>query len=238
MDFEEALQKGVKGIGIALRPEEEALFCACYGKLKAAAERVNLTGLKDPVDVAVKHFVDAVAVMRWVDFNGGKRLIDVGSGAGFPGIPLGIANPGLQVVLLEAVRKKTEYMREVVEGLHLKNCTVIWGRAEELGRREGYREGFDLVTARAVAPLRILSECTVPFAGVGGAVIAYKGPKAKEEIEESRKAIETLGGVLETQIEYVLPICGEKRLLIIIRKTVNTPDGYPRRAGIPHKKPI
>lgn len=238
MEFKEALNKGLEILDIALRPEAEVLFCAYYGILKKAGETVNVTGLKEPVDIAIKHFVDAVAVMRWVDFSGGKRLIDVGSGGGFPGIPLGVANPGLAVVLLEAVRKKADFIQEAVKALQLRNCTVVWGRAEEFGRKEGYRERFELVTARAVAPLRELAEYTLPFACTGGSVLAYKGPKAKEEVKSSGKAIKELGGEIEEQIEYTLPLTGEKRHLIIVRKKADTPEGYPRRAGVPHKKPL
>lgn len=238
MEFREALRRGSNELDLTLEPREEALFDTYYALLIEEEKTAGLTGIKEPVDVAVKHFLDALAIRRWVAFKPGERLIDVGSGAGFPGIPLSVTAPGLQVILLEAVRKKVDFLRKAIALLGLRNAEAVWGRAEEYGRLEGYREAFDWAVARAVAPLRELLEYALPFLRRGGVFLAYKGPKGLKEVEASHRAADVLGGKVEQVQEYRLPLTGDERLLIFIRKTGLTPLAYPRRAGMPRKKPL
>ncbi|HIE12443.1 MAG TPA: 16S rRNA (guanine(527)-N(7))-methyltransferase RsmG [Desulfotomaculum sp.] len=238
MGFEEALRGGLKELGVALEPGTERLFILYYKILAKEAAVLNLTGITAPMEVATKHFVDSLVLLKWVSFTPGECVLDVGSGAGFPGMPLGIAARGLRVVLLEAVKKKAEFQRKVVESLGLKNIEVVWGRAEEYGRLDNYRERFDWVTARAVAPLRELAEYMLPFVRVGGRCIAFKGPKGREEMAEAVSSVGVLGGRIEAVREYRLPLTGDGRLLIFVMKERRTPAGYPRRPGIPRKRPL
>ncbi|MEW6446926.1 MAG: 16S rRNA (guanine(527)-N(7))-methyltransferase RsmG [Bacillota bacterium] len=225
-------------MGIAVGNEAETLLISYYELLERESRFLNLTAIKNPAEAAIKHFVDSLTVLKWVSFAVGDHLMDVGSGAGFPGIPLGIVQGGVRVVLLEAVKKKSNFQQRVIESLVLRNVEVIWGRAEECGREGEYRERFEWVVARAVAPLRELAEYMLPFARVGGACIAFKGPKGKEEVKSAVKAVGILGGRIAEVKEYRLPITGDERLLVFIVKESQTPSAYPRRAGIPRKKPL
>jgi 16S rRNA (guanine527-N7)-methyltransferase len=238
MEFKQALLHGFKKMNLVLQPEEAALFYAYYERLKALEGKLNLTGLKEPEEIAIKHFVDSLAATRWLTFRAGERLIDIGSGAGFPGVPLAVSAPGLAVVLLEAARKKADFLNELIAALSLKNVKVVCGRAEEYGHAADYRERFDWVVARAVAPLRELVEYAVPFVRPGGAFVAYKGARGSKEAEAALYAIRLLGATIEKVVEYSLPRSGEQRLLIFMRKTAPTPPSFPRRAGMPHKKPL
>jgi len=238
VDFREALSEGLKEMGLVLPAGAEKQMAGYYGLLTAAAATMNLTGIREPAAVAEKHFLDALALLLRVSFRPGERLLDVGSGAGIPGIPIGIAVPETEVVLLEAVRRKVVFLEEVVARLSLRNIAVVWGRAEEYGRREGYREAFDWVVARAVAPLRELVEYALPFVRLGGRFVAYKGPKGEEEAKAAARAITVLGGVLQGVEEYRLPLREDRRCLVVVSKEGPTPLRYPRRAGVPRKKPL
>lgn len=232
------MREGLKIMDIALEPGAEALLFSFYEFFAREAAVLNLTAITHPAEVAIKHFIDSLALLKWASFSPGERLLDVGSGAGFPGIPLGIAVRGLRIVLLEAVNKKAEFQEKVAVALQLKNIEVLSGRAEYYGRAVEYREKFDWVVARAVAPLRELAEYTLPFVRVGGTFVAFKGPKGKEETVHAVKAISILGGQMASIKEYRLPLTGDRRLLLFINKTKHTPDAYPRRPGIPRRKPL
>lgn len=223
-------------LGLKLPAGTAERLCRYYGLLAAA--KINLSGIKGPVAVAEKHFVDSLAVLTKVSLAAGERLLDVGTGAGLPGIPLAIAVPNAKVVLLEAVRKKVGFLEGAVRELELENVKVVWGRAEEFGRKEGYREAFGIVTARAVAPLRELVEYTLPFVRLGGLFVAWKGPKAGEEIQEALEAIGVLGGKLQGTEEYRLPLGGDRRCLVIVLKEKPTALGFPRRVGVARRKPL
>jgi len=214
------------------------LLAEFFGLVKEAAAGLNLTAIKEPEEAAAKHFVDSLALLRWVSLGEGDRLLDLGSGAGFPGVPLAVAAPGCRVFLLEAVRKKCFFLEQVVKRLGLKNTTVVCGRAEEYGRLDRYREQFGWVVARGVAVLRELAEYALPFVAVGGCFVAYKGPRAAAEIEAARGALELLGGRVEEMVTYSLPKGGEKRVLVFIRKERATPAQFPRRAGVARKRPL
>ena len=166
------------------------------------------------------------------------KLIDVGTGAGFPGMPLGIANPEISVTLLDSLNKRIQFLEEAVEELETENITPIWGRAEELARDERHREQYDIAVSRAVADLSVLCEYCLPFVKQGGCFAAYKGSDISEEAERAEKAIETLGGSAEEICSYQIPGTEIHHSLVLIRKTGPTPDKYPRRAGMPAKKPL
>ncbi len=229
--------------GITVSLETEALFERYFDFLLERNRTMNLTAITDPEEAAVKHFLDSC-----LPLSGGKeamvpqdtkaRLLDVGTGAGFPGIPLKLAAPGLQLVLLDALEKRVGFLRETAELLELPDVLCLHGRAEDRAREEGLREGFELVTSRAVARLATLLEYCLPFTKVGGLFIAYKGGDADEEIREAGKALQTLGGTVETVRQYTLPYKMGSRTLVYIRKTAETPEKYPRRAGKPEKRPI
>jgi 16S rRNA (guanine527-N7)-methyltransferase len=200
--------------------------------------RVNLTRILDPDEIWIKHFYDSWALAAVPDWNGAGRLVDVGSGAGFPGIPIKILYPDLEVVLLDSMGKRVEFLRYVIEALDLKGIRTARGRAEELARGLDYRESFDWVVSRAVADLSVLAEYCLPFASLGGWFAAYKGPDPRDEIVGAGFAIESLGGRLRHCYDCALPLGYGERNLVAIRKEERSPGEYPRKSGIPAKKPL
>lgn len=213
------------------------LFSAYYEQLVKGNRKTNLTGIVEPSQVLFKHFFDSLAVLRWNPSLTGP-LLDVGSGAGLPGIPLKIARPELQVQLLESAQKRVDFLRAVASRLCLSGLSVLHGRAEDLARQAGYRDYFPLVVSRALARLPVLLELCLPFVRPGGRFVAYKGPEAAQELSEAGRALQELGAVPEEVFPYSLPEgCGERSLLIFV-KTAETPAKYPRRAGIPEKRPL
>ncbi|MGQ9512250.1 16S rRNA (guanine(527)-N(7))-methyltransferase RsmG [Thermodesulfitimonas sp.] len=231
------MRSGLATLGIKLEAGAEGLFLEFFGLLTEAGAYLNLTAIREPDEAAVKHFVDSLALLRWVCLRESDRLLDLGSGAGFPGIPLAVAVPDCRVFLLEAVRKKCLFLESAVRQLGLKNATVLCGRAEEYGHLPEYREQFGWVVARGVAPLRELAEYALPFVGVGGYFIAYKGPRGVAEMEAAQGALELLGGRVEKTATYSLPR-GEQRVLVFVRKEKPTPAEFPRRAGVARKRPL
>lgn len=221
-----------KNAGIFITEEQLKKFEKYYEILVSYNQKVNVTALKEKEEIYVKHFVDSVVN---VDKLVGKTLIDVGSGGGFPGIPIKILRDDIEVILLEATGKKCDFLNIVIKELNLKNIKVINARAEDLSKKEEYREKFEICTARAVARLNSLSEYVLPFTSVGGYFIAYKTGE-KEEIEQAQNAIKTLGGKLETVLEYEL--YGNKRSMIFIKKIKNTDKKFPRGNGKERKNPL
>lgn len=200
--------------------------------------RFNLTAIRDADSIRAKHFLDSLSCMlAWRDAPPGS-LIDVGSGAGFPGIPLKIVQPGLNLTLVESVGKKAEFCRHVTEALGLEKVEITQQRAEEIGQAPKYRERFDWAVARAVANLPILVEYLLPLVKVGGAILAQKGESGPAEAHASEKAVRLLGGRLRQIIKVDLPSVAEERYLVVIDKVAATPPNYPRRVGVPGKKPL
>jgi 16S rRNA (guanine527-N7)-methyltransferase len=233
----EILREGLATWGLSLTESQEELMIAFLEDLGAANQRMNLTAITDPEEMAVKHILDSLAAALAVDLEEGKTLVDVGSGGGLPGIPLKIFQPGLELTLMEASRKKAEFLEAVCKRLFPDGWQVIWSRAEDAGRGS-WRESFDLVTARAVASMRVLAEYCLPLARVGGVFLALKGPEGAKELDDAARAIEVLGGQVEKTVPVLLPKGAGERLLIAIRKKSATPANYPRRAGIPQKRPL
>ncbi len=204
-----------------------------YNLLIEFNNKFNLTAITEKKDVYIKHFIDSILSKK--EFNG-YSLLDVGSGGGFPALPLKIVNKKLTVTMLEATEKKCEFLREVINNLTLENALVINGRAEELSLKKEYREKYDIVSARAVARLNILAEYCMPFLKIGGTFLAYKGEAGKEELNEAENAIKILGGEIEKIEEFDL--FGNKRCIIHVKKIKKTDEKYPRKNGQIRKKPL
>ena len=237
MGFKEILTERGQAAGLTFNASQLEQFNIYYELLVETNKQMNLTALTSPEDVAVKHVIDSLLAFEAGIFEG-KTLLDVGSGAGFPGIPLKIYCHSLQVVLLDSLAKRLKFLETVLEALQLKDITCVHARAEDAGQDKKFRGRFDLVTARAVAKLSVLAELCLPFVKTGGVFIALKGSKYLEELEESRKALSILGGQLVKADPVVLPGLDDGRAIIRIKKIKATPDVYPRKAGLPAKKPI
>lgn len=210
---------------------------AWYAKeLQEWNRRINLTAITDPLEIEVKHFIDSLTPLRVVDRPG--SLVDVGSGAGFPGVPLKIAQPNLQVTLVEATAKKVGFCRHVIEGLGLSGIQAVHARAEELGQQPAHRGQYDWAIGRAVASMAVLAEYLLPLLKVGGTMIAMKGETGPAEAHEAQEALQLLGGHLKQLISFELPMVTETRYLIVVDKVSATPDDYPRRSGMPAKRPL
>ena len=236
----EVLNEGAARLGIDLDGEQVERFRSYYDELISWNEKVNLTAVAGWEEVQERHFLDSLAVgsaLPATVLDGSDRLLDVGSGAGFPGLPLKIAFPRIDVTLLESTAKKTAFLRHVVDTLGLEGIDVVTGRAEEEAHRPELRERFGSVVSRAVARLNVLAELCLPFCVVGGVMIAQKGPKVEEELDRARNAIETLGGRAEERGMLVGPPVGIGTL-VTIEKDHATPPSYPRRPGIPSKRPL
>ena len=198
-------------------------------------KKINLTAIVEEKDIIIKHFLDSLTISKYINSN--QKIMDIGTGAGFPGIPLKIFQENINMNLVDSLNKRITFLNEVVNKIELKNIVAIHSRAEDLAKIEEHREKYDIVVSRAVAKLNTLLEYMMPFIKVGGTCICMKGSNI-EELEESKKAIEILGGKLEKVDEIVLPNTDIKRNNIIIKKIKNTPKEYPRKAGIPTKNPI
>jgi 16S rRNA (guanine527-N7)-methyltransferase len=197
-------------------------------------EKVNLTAITEKDEFIEKHFIDSLLCAETLAFSASSSICDVGTGGGFPGIPLAICYPEKQFTLMDSLGKRLKIVRHLCDEIGINNVQVVHGRAEELARNKDYREQFDLCVSRAVANMRVLSEYCLPFVKPGGCFIAYKGPDCREEIEEARRAIEILGGD-KPDIRHLAHL---DHSLVVIQKKAATPDSYPRKAGTPAKKPL
>lgn len=228
--MEALIQTGLAQLGQAQAvPQEAPALLARYGKLLAEKNKVmNLTAITDPQDVATLHMLDCAALLNCADFSG-KTLIDVGTGAGFPGLPLKILVPSLEVTLLDSLNKRVDWLNETINALGLKGAQAVHGRAEEAGREPDFRERFDFATARAVADLRLLCELCLPYVKVGGRFLAMKGTDCERELDAALPAIQILGGAVDGNFDYQIPHTNVTHRVILIRKTAPTPEKYPRR---------
>lgn len=234
----DTLIKGSKEIGLDLKDKEEVKFLKYKELLLEWNKKINITSITEEREVDIKHFLDSLTAFSSDKFSGNKKIIDIGTGGGFPGIPLKIINQDLQVTLLDSLNKRIIFLNEVIENLGLKDIEAVHGRAEELSRTEEYREQYDICISRAVASLDTLSEYCLPFVKKGGYFIAMKGPEVEEELNSSKKAIDTLGGKVEEVKIVEIPESDISHSLIIIKKVSNTPKKYPRGGGKPKKRPL
>ena len=236
----ERLLRGAGKLGIELDASQLDRFESFYQEMVDWNRRINLTSVTEYEEVQTRHFLDSLSVSAAIpgDMPRGARLLDVGSGAGLPGVPLAIAHSGLSVTLLEATEKKAAFLEHVVGSLKLGGVGVLTGRAETLAHDVELRERFDFVASRAVAKLSVLVELTLPFCRVGGLVVAQKALGAQQEIEDAESAIALLGGKLRSVTPITVPESNVTRLLVTIDKRTPTPSRYPRRPGIPLKRPL
>ena len=228
----------LKELGVSLTDKQIEQFLIYYELLTEWNSFMNLTAITEYEDVLKKHFVDSVSLIQAVDVRKELTLIDVGTGAGFPGLALKIAYPELKVTLLDSLQKRIQFLDAVIEKLGLEGIEAIHGRAEDFAKPQKLRESFDLCVSRAVANLSTLSEYCLPFVKVGGYFIPYKSEKIAQEKEEAEKALELLGGKFERQVEFMLPSSDIYRNLFVIKKVKETPKKFPRKAGLPAKEPI
>lgn len=236
--LEELLFKSCGKIDVKLDEKQIGQFMAYKDLLLEWNEKMNLTAITDEREIMLKHFADCLMLCPETDALGGKTVIDVGTGAGFPGVPLKIVRPELEVTLLDSLNKRITFLNEVVSGLGLEKVKCLHLRAEDGGADKNLREKFDLCVSRAVADLSVLSEYCLPFVKVGGYFISMKGPDVSEEIERAKKAVKILGGSIEEIKKTAIPGTDIVHSLVIIKKAKPTPPKYPRKAGKAKKEPI
>lgn len=234
--FNEELLEKASVLGVRFSVEQMEQFYKYMNLLIEWNEKMNLTAIIEPSEIILKHFIDSITILK--DIKDGSTVVDIGTGAGFPGIPLSIMNPTLKITLVDSLNKRLIFLQEVIKELNLKNVELIHARAEEFGRNKKYREKFDIATSRAVANLATLSEYLLPLVKINGQAISMKAGNASQEIEEAQKAIKTLGGHINRIDEFYLPQTDIARTIIIIDKIKETPNQYPRKAGTPSKEPI
>ncbi len=234
------LRSVVNRLRIPLSPSQIAAFDVYRRELVAAGARAGLTALRDPEAIDRRHFGEPLALLRALDDAGcfGSPAIDIGTGAGFPGLPIKIARPDLRLTLLEATGKKIAFLRRTVELLRLDGVTVIQGRAEEIAHDPAHRAAYALALARAVAPLRVLVELALPFVQMGGVLATPKGSAAPREAREAAAALAACGGRIVAMTPLEVPAGAPAPTLVIVRKVAPTPDRYPRRVGIPSRRPL
>jgi len=239
MDFDEFKDELIiqaKKIDVILDEEQIQKFYKYMELLLEWNEKINLTAIVEPRDVILKHFVDSLTICKELQKN--KTLADIGTGAGFPGIPVKILRPDLDITLIDSLNKRVNFLTMVIEALKLEKIIALHGRIEDFGKNKKYREKFDYVTSRAVANLSTLSEYMIPLVKIGGKCICMKGSNIDEELKNAEKAIKILGGKIEKVDTFLLPDTDMGRNIILIKKEKATPNKYPRKAGTPAKEPI
>ena len=238
MNYNDIMLEGFKELNIDFTSEQANKFEIYKNLIQEWNENINLTAITEDNEMAIKHFIDSASCFKSGKLSGELSMIDVGTGAGFPGIPLKIINENIKLTLLDSLNKRINFLQIVAENLELENIEFCHGRAEDFGQDEDYREQFDICVSRAVANLAVLTEYCLPFIKVGGYFIAQKGPKKDEELEVAKKAIEVLGGEIESVLEVKIPFSDITHSIVLIKKVSETPKQYPRKAGKPTKKPI
>ncbi len=237
---EKLLVEAANSIGICLSKEQKEAFLLYLRILQDQSKITNIVANSEAEEIIRRHFIDSIAIPPILHrlFTEQKqiRLLDIGTGGGFPGVPLKIMYPAINLNLIEATNKKVDFVKEVIQKLALSTVSIVWGRAEEFGHEGQYRGKYDVVVARALAELNVLLELSLPFIKEQGIFVAYKGPKYQEEIARAKKALLVLGGEVQDLIE--MDRAGNKRAFVIIQKVSDTPAKYPRRPGIPQKRPI
>lgn len=232
------LKSGFEELGLNYTDEIEEKFNKYKELLLEWNQKINITRIENDEEIYIKHYLDSILLLNSDNIEAQKKIIDVGTGGGFPGLPLKIVNNNFKVTLLDSLRKRTDFLKLVAENLNLRDVEVIHGRAEDFGQNLNYREQYDICVSRAVAPLNILCEFCLPFVKVGGYFAAYKSESISEEIDSSKNAIEKLGGKIKETKLIKIPNSDIVRKIIIIEKVKKMPVIYPRKAGTPVKKPL
>ncbi|SCN26555.1 Ribosomal RNA small subunit methyltransferase G [Clostridium sp. N3C] len=238
LEYYDIMEKAFANHNLSLSHEAYEQFMTYMALIQEWNQKINLTAITEDEDIIKKHFIDSIQCYKFKEFHNFNTIIDIGTGAGFPGIPIKIADRNKKITLLDSLNKRIIFLNEVIAKLGLEDITAVHSRAEDLARKNEHREKYDCVVSRAVANMAVLSEYCLPYAKVGGYFMALKGPAIEEEILNSKKAISTLGG----EIEEILPVpivdTDLKHNIVIVRKVKNTPKEYPRKAGAITKKPI
>lgn len=235
-EFFEKIDELSSKIELKLNEKQKEQFYDYMNLLIEWNEKINLTAITDPKEIILKHFIDSISISKYIKEN--DYVADIGTGAGFPGIPLKIIRNDINIVLVDSLNKRIKFLEEVINKLGLTNIEAIHKRAEEFGNDKKYREKFDVATSRAVANLSTLSEYLIPLIKVNGKCLSMKGPGANEEINDAKNAIKVFGGTIANIYEFKLPDSDFDRTVIEIKKIKNTPSKYPRKAGTPAKEPI
>lgn len=230
--------KDLEELQVSLSEKQLLQFMTYYEMLIEWNQVMNLTAITDFSEVLKKHFIDSISLIKAYDVSSTVSVIDIGTGAGFPGIPLKIAFPNLKITLLDSLNKRVNFLQTVIDELGLHDIGTVHGRAEDFAKKGKLREQYDLCVSRAVANLSTLSEYCLPYVKVGGKFISYKSEKILEESENAKNAISILGGEIENQIEFMIPNSDIYRNLFVIKKYKETPNKYPRKAGLPAKEPL
>lgn len=234
----DSFKEGLTDLGISLSEEQLAQFIKYYELLIEKNRVMNLTAITDFQEVIQKHFLDSLSLVKVLEKNPAGKILDIGTGAGFPGIPIKIAFPDCSMTLVDSVNKKIGFIQEVVQDLGLHNIDAFHGRVEDLGHDVSHREQYNLVVSRAVAALPVLVEYCLPFVKIGGAFLSYKSVKVDEELSAGKKAIQVLGGRLEKDMRFQLPGTEIERAFLLMKKEKPCPKKYPRKAGTPTRMPI
>ena len=235
-DFFEKMQKKGAKININFSVEQLQKFYKYMELLIEWNEKINLTAIVEPEEIIIKHFIDSLTILKYIEDD--EKIVDIGTGAGFPGIPLKIMLENNKIVLVDSLNKRLLFLQEVINELELKNIETVHSRAEDFGQNKKYRETFDIATSRAVANLSTLSEYLLPAVRIGGKCLCMKASEVDDEVKQAEKAIKVLGGKIEKIDKFILPETDIGRTIIIIEKRQKTTNEYPRKAGIPSKKPI
>ena len=231
-------ERDLEELGVALTDQQICLFLKYYEMLVEWNQVMNLTTITDYDDVMKKHFIDSISLVKAYDTSQSVSLVDIGTGAGFPGLALKIAYPNLRITLIDSLNKRISFLNEVIEQLGLTEINTLHGRAEDFAKPGKLREQYDLCVSRAVANLSTLSEYCLPYVKIGGEFISYKSEKITNEKKDAEHAIRILGGEISDQVEFYLPNSDIYRNLLIIKKIVKTPNKFPRKAGLPSREPL
>lgn len=234
----EKFKNGLQQLHIALSEKQMEQFLQYYELLVEKNKVMNLTAITEFDEVVEKHFLDSVSLTQQLDLHQPLKVLDLGTGAGFPGIPLKIVFPELEITLMDSLNKRVLFLQDVISSLQLENIEAVHGRAEEAARNKKYRESFDLCLSRAVANISTLSEYCLPFVKIGGSFISYKSSTIEDELEDGKKGIAILGGKVKDVYKFTLPDSELQRSFVIIEKEKKTPKAYPRKAGTPSKEPL
>lgn len=237
-EYYDLLNTAVGNIGLEFNSEKYGRFIKYKDLLKEWNEKVNLTAITEDEEIIKKHFIDSMKIFKFEPLKKAKSIIDIGTGGGFPGIPMKIIKPEIEIVLLDSLKKRINVLQDILNNIGINDVSTIHGRAEDYAQTPQYREKFDAVVSRAVANLTVLSEFCLPYVNAGGYFVAMKGPSVDEEVSEAKRAIGILGGKLEQVIEVEIEDSDLNHNLVVIKKVKSTSKQYPRKAGTAAKKPL